>query len=118
MRLAAALGLAVLAFAAGCGDDGDSSSTSAEDEIRTIVEQRDRDPASICDHMTAELLESVGGAESCRQLAAAEDNQDTSEIESIEVEGDDATVRLRGGQEAGEIVFRRVDGEWRLDTRG
>ena len=120
MRCAAAVGLALLALG-GCGDDSEdaSSSPSAEEQIRTIVEQRKADPPSICDHMTAELLESVGGLEDCRQLAAADDNRDANaEIERIVVDGDHATVDFTGGQEEdASVVFTRVDGEWRLDVR-
>lgn len=115
-RVALLLGLAVLG---GCGGgEEEREARSDEDEIRAIVEERRSDQASICDRMTAELLDSLGGREDCRQLAQADDNRDPdAEVESVEVAGDRATVRLTGGQEGGEIVFRRVDGEWLLDRR-
>lgn len=113
MRCRGLLVAVTLVAFAGCGDEKEPA--SAEDEIRAIVEAREADPASICDHMTAELLESVGGEQNCTQLAEADDNQDTSEIDRIEVEGDSATVHLRGGQDGpGTITFVEQDGEWRL----
>lgn len=116
MRIAA---LAVLAgLLAGCGDA--KKEPSAEDEIRAIIAERKADPSSICDHMTGALLESIGGAESCRQLAAAGDNADANaEVERIDLDGDTAIVHFKGGQEEdAKVTFRRVGGEWKLDVSG
>jgi len=94
---------------AGCGGESD------EDAIRGIIDERRSNPASICEHMTKSLLEQVGGAENCRQLAEGDDNVDPdTEIDGIDVEGDRATVRMAGADGDQTIAFRREDGEWRL----
>lgn len=109
-RAWAALPLALLAA---CGGQ------SAEDEIRGILDERQKSPASICDHMTAELLASLGGAEQCRQLARAPDNQaPDARIDEVVVDGDRATVRVADQDGLGTLRFRRVDGEWRLAEGG
>ncbi|MEJ7784221.1 MAG: hypothetical protein WKF96_05405 [Solirubrobacteraceae bacterium] len=109
MRTRSALMVLPMAMLAGCGGESD------EESIRAIIDERRSDPASICEHMTAELLKEVGGPESCRQLAQGDDNQDPdTEIDGIDVEGDRATVRIAGADGEQTIAFRREDGEWRL----
>ena len=61
--------------------------------IRQIVAQSDADPTSICEHIGDELLEQVGGEEGCPQQAREGDDGKPTQIESIEIEGDTATMK-------------------------
>lgn len=98
-----------LVLVGACGGGGDD-----EAEIRTILEDRRTDPASICDHMTSELLEQLGGKERCRELAVAEDNQDPdAKVVDVDVDGERATARLTGQDGRATVAFRKEDGEWR-----
>jgi hypothetical protein len=109
---------AVAASLAACGEDprapvADEGLDAAA--IVAILEERRTDPASICDHMTAELLEQVGGAKNCRQLSVADDHRDAAATtDDVSVDGDRATVRLTGADGKQTVAFVRVDGEWRL----
>lgn len=109
----AATALALLA--AGCGGGKSGGDTDDAGAIRAILEERRANPASICEHMTPELLEQVGGPENCRQLSVADDNRDRdATVDAVEVEGDRATVRLTGADGKQTIAFVRQDGGWRL----
>lgn len=109
------IALPIALFAACGGDGGSGGSETDEQAIQAILDKRRSDPASICDHMTAALLEEVGGPESCRQQAEGDDSgaADTA-VDGIDVEGDRATVRMTGPDGIQSIAFLREDGEWRL----
>lgn len=84
-----------------------------------MLDERRDDPPSICDHMTTRLLDSLGGAQACRDLAASDDSRDRdATVGAVEVRGDRATVRITGADGPSALAFRRVDGEWLLDAGG
>lgn len=62
-----------------------------EGTIRTIVAQTDAEPAKICENVTEEILEQLGG-EDCPAEAEANADEEPAVIESVTVEGDTATV--------------------------
>lgn len=116
MRFRPAVLVLPLALLAACGgDDAGGAAETDEQAIQAILDERRSDPASICEHMTATLLEQVGGAESCRRQAEGDDSgaADTA-VDGIDVEGDRATVRMTGPDGDQSIAFVREDGEWRL----
>jgi hypothetical protein len=78
------------------GDNDESEfadQAAAQDEgtIRTYVAQSDEDPATICEHLGEELLEQLGG-EDCATQAEEQADPEPTKIESVEVEGDTATM--------------------------
>lgn len=82
----------------------------AQDEgtIRTIIAQSDEEPASICEHVSDEVLEQLGGGDCATQ---AEENADEAPaiIESVEVSGDTATVV---SDKATSTLERDEQGSW------
>lgn len=113
MRLPPALLALPMALLTACGGQGGGQTD--EQAIQAILDERRSNPVSICKHMTAALLEQVGGAASCRQQAEGDDSgaADT-EVDGIDVEGDRATVRMTGPDGDQSIAFLREEGEWRL----
>ena len=69
----------------------DQEATSDEVAIRGIVAQSDEDPATVCEHLSEEVLEQLGGEDCPTQAAEADDGKPTV-IKSIKVEGDAATM--------------------------
>jgi hypothetical protein len=95
-RRSLALCLAVPALlAAGCGGGGDSDA----DQIRGIINEVANDPLAICDHLSDETLQAVfqGDEDACRKSgeeANADADKGDVEINSVEVDGDNATAKI------------------------
>jgi hypothetical protein len=64
---------------------------SNEAAIRGIVAQSDEDPASVCDHLSDDILEQLGG-DDCPTQAADQDDGKPTVIKSIKLEGASATM--------------------------
>lgn len=69
----------------------DQKAAQDEIQIRQLIAQTDAEPAATCEVLSEELLEEAGG-EDCPTQIAEEADPEPSKIESVEVEGDTATV--------------------------
>jgi hypothetical protein len=80
---------------------------AVEDEIiiRQTVAQVDAKPELICEQVSEEILEQLGGEE-CPQRAQEESDGKPAEIKSIEIEGDTATMVTGEGT----TTFERAEG--------
>jgi hypothetical protein len=96
-RRSLALCLAVPAiFAAGCGGGGGNSD---ESQIKGIINDVAKDPLAICDHLSDATLQKIfkGDADACRKSgkeANAEADKGDVKINSVEVNGDNATAKI------------------------
>lgn len=116
-RTALLLTLPALAFGACGGDsDSDSKSNSDEDQITTVVEAVAADPLAICDHLSADLLRRFGDKETCISTGeAAGDRGSEATIDSLEVDGETATVRLTDADGPTAVEFVKEDGAWKIN---
>jgi hypothetical protein len=85
----------------------DQDAVVDEGTIRQIVAQGDEDPATICEHLSEELLEELGGAD-CPTAAKEGDDGKPTTIKSLEVKGDTATMET----DEATTTFERVSGGW------
>ena len=82
------------------GDNDESEfvdQQKAQDEglIRTIVAQADADAASVCEHLSEEIQQTLieqTETGDCAEAAEAADDGEPANIKSLEVEGDTATM--------------------------
>jgi hypothetical protein len=70
----------------------DQEKVSSEVAIRGIVAQSDEDPATACEHLSADLLEQLGGEEDCPAQATEGDDGKPTVIKSLDVQGGTATM--------------------------
>jgi hypothetical protein len=78
------------------GDNDESvfaneDAVSSEVAIRGIVAQSDEDPATVCEHVSDDILEQLGG-DDCPTAAAEGDDGKPTVIKSIDVKGATATM--------------------------
>jgi hypothetical protein len=77
--------------------DNDESEFANEDKassevaIRGIVAQSDKDPATVCEHVSEDILEQLGG-DDCPTAAAEQDDGKPTVIKSLDVQGGTATM--------------------------
>jgi hypothetical protein len=71
----------IVALLAGCGSSGPSN----RDKITAIVKQEGSHPATLCDHLSDELLSRVGGKAGCMRQAAASAADPTTRATSVSV---------------------------------
>ncbi|HEX8053343.1 MAG TPA: DUF4333 domain-containing protein [Thermoleophilaceae bacterium] len=76
--------------------------------IRQIVAQSDEDPATVCEHLEESILEQLGG-DDCPTKAAEEDDGKPTDIKSIEIQGDSATMVT---SESTTTFERDTEGGW------
>jgi hypothetical protein len=110
-----ALLVAVMSLAA-CGGDG----TTDRDAITKIITDGGRDPATICDHLSAGLLQRFRSRENCRRAARSTPaNQDPHvRIRHLSVTGDRARAAVTGSDGRTTITFTKDHGSWKVtDTR-
>ena len=107
LKTTTALLAASTMFLGACGGGSD------EDQIRDIVNDGAKKPATICDHLAAEPLKTIGGAEGCKKLAEKQKPTDAT-VESVSVNGDKATAKVKSKGKSGDTKFAKVDGEWKI----
>lgn len=108
------LAVPMLALGACGGDDGNSD----KDTLTKIIKDGNSKPATVCDHLTDALLEQIGGAEGCKQAAAQQKPDDSTDITSLEIDGDKATAKVKDDDGDNTIQFVKQDGEWKVtDTK-
>lgn len=92
---------------------GACGSKSDEDQIRTIVNDGAKNPSSICDHLTAKPLETIGGPKGCKKLAEKQ-KPTKAKVDSVKVDGDKATAKVTSDGKTGETKFAKIDGTWKI----
>ncbi|HEX8743997.1 MAG TPA: DUF4333 domain-containing protein [Thermoleophilaceae bacterium] len=86
----------------------DQQAATDEGSIRQIVAESDANPASVCEHLSEDLLEQLGG-DDCPTQAEEQDDGKPDNIKSIEVEGDTATMVT---DQSTTTFERSEDGSW------
>lgn len=125
--------IALLA-SSGCSLGGDEEAKPASGpaaEVAATVDRLERavttrDFATVCDQLfTAQARKRAGGDGCERQLRSAAEGvrRPTIEIEAIDVEGNDATVKVRTTAEGqasvtDELQLRRQGGRWLVEALG
>jgi hypothetical protein len=111
--VALALVVPALGLAACGGSDSDSGS-SDKDQITSIVNEVAETPAKLCDHLSTEMLKSTfnGSIDDCKTAGAAEKGDGAAKINSLDVSGDTATVKLSDDAGDSTVKFAKQDGEW------
>jgi hypothetical protein len=108
-----ALLLVVPALALGACGGGDSD----EDDIKGIINDVSDEPASICDHATKTVLQQVGGSvEACRKAAAGQKSNSDVKVNSVDVNGDKATAKIKSSGGERTIGLVKEDGEWKVSN--
>ncbi|CAN5478648.1 hypothetical protein BH20ACT19_BH20ACT19_04800 [soil metagenome] len=109
-------------LAAGCGG---SEEDAVEDSVKEFASAaKDKDFGGVCDKLTDELRQQIGQAgggnceEALKQFGEQVDlggipDPDEIEFESVEVDGDNATVKIKGEDNESKLV--KEDGEWKAD---
>jgi hypothetical protein len=92
----------------------DQEAVSDEVAIRGIVAQSDEDPATVCDHVSEDALEQLGG-DDCPTKAAESDDGKPTVVKSVALEGDSATLTTDDGTSTFE---RSEDGSWIVTAFG
>ena len=122
-----AVALALSLLACGGGSDEDDVRSASEDFVAGF---KDEDWARVCSLMTegskaqleraGQVLQAEGGCQDVWEKASkfldakAKQQLDDFEIESVEVDGDTATVTTAEAQ-GRPTRLRKEDGEWRVD---
>jgi hypothetical protein len=109
-RFLSLLAVPAVTLAACGGGDGDSD----KDKLTKIINDGGTNPASICDHLDTALLKQIGGADGCKKAAASEKKDDTTKIDSLNVDGDKATAKVTDKSGATTISFVKQDGDWKV----
>lgn len=112
LRTFPAVALAAIAVVlAGCG-----GATSDKDKITKIVKDGAKDPATICDHVTPEVLKALGGKPACVKAAGARrvSADTTLKVASVSVKGDKATATVVGKRGRQTLQFVKDHGEWNV----
>ena len=110
--LALFLAVPVLALGA-CGGGGNSD----KDKITSIIEGIGKDPASLCDHAATTLLKQVGGTkESCQKAAKGATKNRDVKVESVDVNDDKATAKIKAAGGGRSIDFVKEGGEWKASA--
>jgi hypothetical protein len=86
----------------------DEKAVQDEGLIRQIVAQDDAEPGAVCEHVSEEVLEQLGGEECPTQLAEADDGK-PAVIKSVDVQGDTATLV---SDQSTSTFERAEDGSW------
>jgi hypothetical protein len=103
--------LLVPALALGACGGGDD----AEDQIRGIIDDVSKKPATLCENATEGLLKQVGSTEeACKQAASGQRPDRKVEIRDIKVDGDRATAMFKGTDGDRIILFEKEDGDWKV----
>jgi hypothetical protein len=106
----AAMCLVAPAFAlSACGG------TSDEDTITQIVKDVGDKPAVLCDHLSDKLTKDIGGAASCKDAAKGE-KPDPADVESVKIDGEKATAKVKDSDGLTTVGFVKQDGDWVVDT--
>ncbi len=113
-RSGVALLFVVPALALGaCGGDSD------KDKITSLIDDVNKDPATLCDNATKDVLKQIGGEEGCRKAAKGAPKQTEVKVKSVKVDGDKATANVTAkvdgkAENNQEVKFAKEDGDWKI----
>ena len=116
-------------LAAGCGGSDEDDVKSAVTDLAKAA--KDKDYAKVCEGLTSEVRKQIqrgaaqAGGGGCPKLFERLDKNgavskeigdpDKLEFEKVTVNGDKATVKLKGERDPAELV--KEDGEWKVGVR-
>jgi hypothetical protein len=98
--------------ACGGGDKGSSDKSQITDIINSVA----TNPAKLCDVASAGLLKQAfaGSVKDCKTAAADQKGSGKATINSLDVSGDKATVKLTDKDGHSTVSFAKVDGDWKV----
>ncbi len=103
------LAVPILALSA-CG-----GGKSDKDKITDIIKQGGKDPSTICKHLEAKTLKALGGEDGCKKAAQDPSAKDQNvKVNSVTVNGDKATAKVKGNQGDQSINFVKEGGDWKV----
>ena len=113
-RLALLGATVAAAMLGGCGSSGPTNKA----QIAAIVKREGTRPATICDHLTNQLLAGLGGRNGCSRQAATAAMDPTTHATAVKVHGRTATAVVvdRAGTRAISLV--KENGVWKVATVG
>lgn len=119
LSLSLLLATAMVTLAA-CGGGGDGGSD--KDQITKVINDVKDDPTTLCDHFSKAALKSIpGGKAACVKQIKADppkaSDVKASQIKSIVVNGDKATVTNKTKSGEATAKFVKEDGEWKFDQQ-
>jgi hypothetical protein len=112
--LLVALAVPTLAVAA-CGS---SKGSSDKDKLTSIIQKGGSDPASICDHLDAATLKTIGGKAGCLTASKGQKPDTTVKVTSLTVSGDKATAKITDKKGPQTVKFVKVGGDWKVSSSG
>ena len=93
---------------AGCG----ASAPSAKDQIGAIMKEEGTRPASLCHHLTSDLLVRFGGLSNCLSRAASASRDPSTRATQVIVHGSGATAVVTDSTGTRSITLVRQKGSW------
>ena len=112
-RRSAALPLTAIitaALLAACG----SSGPSERDQIAAIVKQEGANPATLCDHLTDQMLSRLGGKAGCMRQAAVSSADPTTRVTSVSVHDRSASAVVVDRAGTRTISFVKETDGWKV----
>jgi len=101
---------AALPIVSGCGSSGPTN----EDQITALVKDEGTNPASLCGHLTDELLARFGGRSNCLRQAAASVRDPSTHASAVKVTGSTATAVVSDRTGTRTVRLVRQQGTWKI----
>lgn len=104
--------LAPLLTLAACGGGGGNSD---EDKIKDIINGVAKDPSTLCDHITPELLKGVGGSKAkCVEASKGGTKNAKIDITKVEVKGKNATATVKDKNGSSTLKLVKAGDDWQV----
>ena len=100
-----ALPLAIVALGGGAGSEAQ--------RIEAMLARGAAEPATLCDHLSAGMLQAIGGHGAC--VAASPTRGPGGDVRDVRIDGASATAVVVRGTEEEVVVLVREDGAWKVD---
>jgi hypothetical protein len=89
--------------------------TSDNDKITKIIIDGGKDPVTICDHLSDQLVKAFGTVDKCKSAAKeANDTDPKVKVDSIQVKDGSATAKINGNQGDQTLTFTKDGDAWKL----
>jgi hypothetical protein len=89
--------------------------SSDDDTITDIIVEGGKDPVTICDHLSDDLVKAFGSVETCKTEAKkANDTDPDVKVNSIVVKDNTATAKINGNQGDQTLTFAKDGDDWKL----